>query len=52
MFYTKLYASPAPDAQGEDCHAKLLSQIPNKFSLVAQKTLEAYIMEVDLTSAI
>ena len=52
MFYSLLYASLAPNAQGEDRHAKLLSHIPNKFSLVAQKALEAPITEVELTSAI
>jgi hypothetical protein len=52
IFYTKLYISPPHDAQGEDCHAKLLSQILNKFSLVARKALEVPITEVDLTTVV
>lgn len=52
MFYSKSYASPALNAQREDCCVELLNHVPSEFSLVAKKALEAPITEVELNSAI
>ena len=50
--YSKLYASPRPNERREDAHLELLNQIPCKFSPLAQKILEALIMEEELTKAV
>jgi hypothetical protein len=41
MFYSKLCAQPTLDVYIEDLNMELVSHVPCKFSLVAQKVLEA-----------
>ena len=43
---------PNPDAHRQENCAKLLSHVPWKFSRVAQKVLEALLMEEELASAV
>ena len=51
-FYSKLYAYLTLGVHIMECFAELLRRVPCKFSRVAQKVLEALLMEVELTSGV